>query len=179
MNILKISLAFLIIFGSYAYANPQGFGGSYQQGVHGSVPGGFNNAAPNTVAGVKQGAWDDQIVQLRGRLTNYIGRDKYEFTDLQGGTIEVELDDDRPWGHISRGQLIDIVGEVDRDLFWVTIDVQHATPVAASAPAATPAPAIHNGGYTGYGAPQGQYPQGQYPAGQYGAPAPYENAAVN
>lgn len=125
LTIKKMSAAFLVVFSSFAFANPQGFGGP----GYAAVPGGFNNAAPNTVAGVKSSAWDDQIVYLRGRLTNYLGDEKYEFVDTQGGSISVELDDDRPWGHIGRGQLIDIVGEVDRDMFWVTIDVKHATPV--------------------------------------------------
>lgn len=173
-SILKMFSACLAVCSACAYAQPQGFGGP---GGMGGVPGGFNNAAPNTVAGVKSNAWDDQIVYLRGRLTNYLGKDKYEFTDLQGGTIEVELDDDMPWGHISRGQLIDIVGDVDRDLFWVTIDVKHATPVTDpnSAPGAA-----WGAGAAPAAAPVQQAPMQQAPAPvQQQAPVPQESSATN
>ena len=125
---VKLFTASLVTFSTLALAQPNGFGGAGGfGGGYGAGPAGFNNAAPNTVAGVKSHAYDDQIVRLRGRLTNYLGEDKYEFTD-GSGSITVELDDDRPWGHIGRGQLIDIVGDVDRDMFWVNIDVKHASP---------------------------------------------------
>ena len=137
MTTLKLLTASLITLSSIALAAPQGFGpaaggggagaGPSGFGGAGAGPGGFNNAAPNTVAAVKNNAYDDQVVRLRGRLTNYLGQDKYEFSD-GSGSITVELDDDRPWSHIGRGQLIDIVGEVDRDMFRVQIDVKQATP---------------------------------------------------
>lgn len=117
---------------------PQGWGpGDYTNGI---LPGGFH-AGTDTVSSIKFTAFDDQIVKMRGRLTDYLGFGYYEFTDIHGDTIRVELDDDRPWGHIQRGQLIDIVGEVDRDyLFFVSIDVGDAMPVpeGAAAPAQTP-----------------------------------------
>ena len=53
----------------------------------------------------------------------------YEFTDEAGDTIEVELDDDRNWSNISKDQLIDIYGEVDKDLMSINIDVKRAVPV--------------------------------------------------
>ncbi|HIV15960.1 MAG TPA: NirD/YgiW/YdeI family stress tolerance protein, partial [Candidatus Avisuccinivibrio pullicola] len=65
----------------------------------------------------------------RGRLTNYLGKDMYEFTDEAGDTIEVELDDDRNWSNIAKDQLIDIYGEVDKDLMSINIDVKRAVPV--------------------------------------------------
>lgn len=104
-------------------AAPQGFNQSVSGG-----PQGFDNLAPNTVAGVIRQAYDDQVVTLKGRLTNFLGDDRYEFTDEAGDRIEVELDDDMNWSNISRNQLITIVGEVDKDTFSTTIEVIQATP---------------------------------------------------
>ena len=94
-----------------------------------TTPGGFNNNVPNTVAGVKKNAYDEQIVHLRGKLVRYLGKDKYEFADVNGETIKVELDDDYNWSHINKDQLIDIVGEVDKDFIGIKIDVKSATVV--------------------------------------------------
>ncbi len=113
-----------------AVAAPQGFNSSAP-----AVPGGpqgFANQAPNTVADVKSNAYDDQVVTLQGRLTNYLGKDRYEFTDMQGGTIEVELDDDYDWSSIAKDQPIEIIGEVDKDLLSVSIDVKRATPLPSA-----------------------------------------------
>lgn len=121
-------------------------------------PQGFYNT-PMTVADVKSNAYDDQIVTLRGRLVNYLGHDKYEFAD-QTGSIEVELDDDYNWSFISKGEYIEIVGEVDRDFLSISIDVRNArslergpgvapanmapqapvSPIPSAAPAAPAAP---------------------------------------
>lgn len=91
-------------------------------------PSGFNNQAPNTVAGVLQSAYDEQVVILRGRLTKYLGHDRYEFTDGTG-TIEVELDDDKDWSFISKDQLIQIRGEFDNEFMDKKIDVKYAVPI--------------------------------------------------
>lgn len=106
-------------------AAPQGFN---QSAVPGG-PQGFNNQAPNTVSGVLSDAHDDQVVTLQGRLTNFLGDDRYEFTDAAGDRIEVELDDDKNWSNISKDQLINIVGKVDKDLLSTTIEVKQAAPV--------------------------------------------------
>ncbi|MBO8416471.1 MAG: NirD/YgiW/YdeI family stress tolerance protein [Proteobacteria bacterium] len=126
MKKLYITAAAAALFSAAALAAPQGFNGG--QGVAGG-PQGFNNAAPNTVAAVKSQAYDDQIVTLQGRLTKHLQKDHYEFTDLQGNTIEVELDDDQDWSNIAKDQLIEIVGEVDKDLLSISIDVKRAVPV--------------------------------------------------
>lgn len=91
-------------------------------------PGGFSNDVnpPSTVREVRARGYDDQNVVLIGRLTAYYGKDKYEFTDLNGDIIEVELDDDHDWSHISKDQLIVIEGEVERDFFSVSIEVDRA-----------------------------------------------------
>ena len=107
-----------------AFAAPQGF----NQSTVPSGPAGFNNQAPNTVKGVLESAYDDQIVTLKGRLTNYLGDDRYEFTDVNGDRIEVELDDDHDWSNIAKDQLIEIVGEVDKDLMSTSLEVKRAAP---------------------------------------------------
>lgn len=90
-------------------------------------PQGFANqaATPNTVAQVLSSAQDDQRVTLTGRLTNYLGQERYEFADSTGYMV-VELDDDQNWSHVSKDQLITIFGKVDRDFSDVEIDVKEA-----------------------------------------------------
>lgn len=109
-------------------AGPGGFGP--QNGGHGG-PGGF--AAPAnqpmvTVAQLQQSFYDDMRVTMRGQLTKFYGHDRYEFTD-KTGTITVELDDDRDWSHINRGQDIIIYGKTDYDDGRIKVDVKRAVPV--------------------------------------------------
>ena len=112
-----------LLASAVAFAGPSGFDRTAPQG-----PQGFNNAAPNTVAGVLSNGHDDQIVTLEGRLTNYLGHDRYEFTDNAGDRIEVELDDDKNWNNISKGQPIVIVAQIDKDLLSTTLEVYEARP---------------------------------------------------
>ena len=118
-------IAVAAVFASCAaLAAPQGF----NQSAVPSGPAGFDNQAPNTVKGVLESAYDDQVVTLKGRLTNYLGDDRYEFTDVNGDRIEVELDDDHDWSNIAKDQLIEIVGEVDKDLMSTSLEVKRAAP---------------------------------------------------
>lgn len=113
---------------------------SVAQAKHYSGPQGFQNQAPSTVAGVLQNAYDDQIVTLQGRLTAYLGHDRYTFQD-NTGSIEVELDDDRNWSYISKDEYIQIVGKVDKDFWSTTLDVKRAVSLekgGANAPARQP-----------------------------------------
>ena len=146
---------------------------AYADGYYGVGPQGFNSPDVGSVAGVKSNAYDDQWVTLRGRLVNYLGEDRYEFSD-GNSSIEVELDDDQNWSFISKGELIELTGEVDKDFFFTTIDVKRI--VSLEKPAA-----LQNAGFGGYGQP-GQAQQGYaqpaaqpvnsqtYPAGQLQAP---------
>lgn len=129
---------------------------AYADGYYGGGPQGFNTPDVGSVAGVKRNAYDDQWVTLRGRLVNYLGEDRYEFSD-DTGSIEVELDDDQNWSFVSKGELIELTGEVDKDFFFTTIDVKRI--VSLEKPAAN-----QNAGFGGYGQP-GQAQQG------YGQPA--------
>lgn len=74
---------------------------------------------------VQTGASDEAEVLIKGRLTGYLYDNKYEFTDLIGQSIEVELDDDVDWSYVHKDQLIEIYGEVDRNMFKVKIDAKH------------------------------------------------------
>ena len=100
---------------------------------NGGAPQGFT-ANLNTVQAVKSDARDDQYVTLRGRLVDYLGHDHYEFAD-NTGTIEVELDDDYDWSFISKGELIEIYGQVDKDFFSTSIDVKRAVSLEQGQPA--------------------------------------------
>ena len=123
------SAAALAVVTSTAFAAPaSGFaqGGQYTpQG-----PAGFSapSANPQTVQQVLEQGYDDQRVTLVGRLTNFFGHDRYEFSD-DTGRIEIELDDDRDWSFISKDELITIYGDVDREYNSVKIDVKDARPV--------------------------------------------------
>ena len=125
---LSALLAATVFSAGVALAAPAGFGGNAPAAAPGA-PAGFEGNRIDSVAAVKDRAYDDQKVTLRGRLTNYLGKDMYEFTDEAGDTIEVELDDDRNWSNIAKDQLIDIYGEVDKDLMSINIDVKRAVPV--------------------------------------------------
>ena len=126
-KIVTLSLVPAFVLASaVAFAAPSGFDSTsaIPQG-----PQGFANASPNTVAQVLANGRDDQVVTLTGSLTNYLGDDRYEFTDVAGDRIEVELDDDRNWSHIGKDMPIRITGEIDKDLLSTSLDVFDATPL--------------------------------------------------
>lgn len=125
-----ISASALAVVSSVAFAAPSAPAGFDKAAASPSAPVGF--AAPatgvTTVQEVLKNGQDDQYVTLTGKLTNYLGYDKYEFSD-DTGTITVELDDDRNWSHIGKDQLITIYAEVDREFTNVELSVKEATPV--------------------------------------------------
>lgn len=87
-------------------------------------PQGFENQY-HTIASIQTHGRDDEIVVLRGRLTSYLYKDSYEFTDESGATIEVELDDDVDWSYVHKDQLIEIMGEVERNMFKIKIEAKN------------------------------------------------------
>lgn len=150
MNKIAVLVAALALTsaGSIALAGPGQGPGGFNQGSYDPIqqnaafqnqgPSGFNNQGPNTIAAVIDSAYDGQIVILRGRLTKYLGHDRYEFQD-QTGTIEVELDDDKDWSFIAKDQLIQIRGEYDNEFLDKKIEVEYAVPVERG-PMPGPAP---------------------------------------
>ena len=112
LNVVILSSA--LAFGATAFAGSD---------LTNGAPQGFEQTALGTVAAVKKDARDDQWVTLRGRLVDYLGHDKYEFADSTG-SIEVELDDDRDWSYISKGELIELSGKVDKDLLSMKVEAK-------------------------------------------------------
>ena len=91
------------------------------------APAGFGapSAPTNTIAQLVQSGTDEQRVSVTGRLTNFLGGENYELTD-DTGRILIQLDDDRNWGHLQKGALITVFGELDREHGNVKIDVDDA-----------------------------------------------------
>ncbi|MDR0965125.1 MAG: NirD/YgiW/YdeI family stress tolerance protein [Myxococcales bacterium] len=95
-----------------------------QEGFNG--PGSATQSTPKTISEAKK-LPDDAWVVLRGKITRALGDEKYEFRD-DTGTITVEIDQ-KVWRGLSVDEkiLVEIQGEVDRDLMSVEIDVKKIT----------------------------------------------------
>ena len=104
-------------------AGPSGFGAASGTAPAGA-PQGFEPAA-TTVADILANGKDDQVVVLRGKFTNLIKSDKYEFVDA----ITAELDDDRDWSMIVKDAPVEIRAEIDRDWTSTELDVKSARPL--------------------------------------------------
>ena len=63
-------------------------------------------------------AKDDEKVSIKGYIKKSLGDEKYEFRDLNGDSIIIEIDDDK-WGGVSADEetLLEIYGEVDDNKF--------------------------------------------------------------
>ncbi len=117
-------LATATCLSTVAFAAPDGFDGQAPK-----VPTFAQNQAERQLSDVIKNAYDDEIVTVRGRLTKQLNKDLYEFVSVDNNKIAVELDDDMPWTHIAKDQLILITGEVDRKANNIKIDVKQATPI--------------------------------------------------
>lgn len=131
-KVLAFIAASALTIGSLNSANAGPIPAGFDQNSYASAggPQGFGNNAPKNVRDVLQYGYDDQRVVLQGRLTQYLGHDRYVFAD-ETGQIRVELDDDRDWSHIAKDQLIRIYGKVDlsRKHHRIEIEVRQAEPV--------------------------------------------------
>lgn len=115
------------------------------------TPTGFDSYL-TSIHQIQTGAADDTDVRLKGRLTGYLYDNNYEFTDVYGQSIEVELDDDTDWSYVHKDQLIEILGEVERNMFKVKVEAKYyrileeARPVVQmrSSDVATPTPVVLN-----------------------------------
>ncbi|MDO5530862.1 NirD/YgiW/YdeI family stress tolerance protein [Sutterella sp.] len=107
---------------------PQGFEMHHPE-AHARAPQGFGHGQLVTVDWVLKNGSDDQMVTLRGRFTEHIRGDKYEFVDEQGNGITAELDHDRDWSMVHRGALVEISAEIDRDWNRTELDVRSARPL--------------------------------------------------
>lgn len=111
---------------------PQAYAG------HHFGPQGFDNHL-NSISVIQSHGRDDEMVILRGRLTNFLHKSSYEFTDENGVSIEVELDDDVDWSYVHKDQLIEIIGEVERNMFKLKIEAKDYRILETSAAAAAQA----------------------------------------
>ena len=87
------------------------------------MAGGFvSNHKSENVISVKEALKlnDDAKVMLEGKIKS----DKYEFTDKNGDTIVVEIDNNK-WGNVTANEdtPLRIRGEVDKELTKTKIDV--------------------------------------------------------
>ena len=53
-----------------------------------------NSAQVTTIADIKANGWDEQRVLVDGEFTEHIYKDLYTFTDNEGNSMTVEVDDD-------------------------------------------------------------------------------------
>ena len=90
--------------------------------------GGFVGPGPAVVgaAQVKE-MRDDANVTLRGNIVQHLGGDDYLFRDATG-TVQVEIDHDK-WGgrKVTPTDVVVLHGEVDKDLFSVSVDVEQVS----------------------------------------------------
>ncbi len=101
--------------GGYNNSDPNNNSGGY------SGPG--SSSGPMTVAQAK-GLRDDSWVSLKGHITRQLGGERYEFKDATG-TIKLEIDHEVWWGqNVGPNDLVEIVGEVDKEWTIVEIDVK-------------------------------------------------------
>ena len=111
-------------------AAPQGFDVPAAQAPQDPrSPQGFGVDTPKTVNYVYKNGEDDEYVVLRGRFTQHLKSDKYEFQDEAGTPITAELDHDRNWSMVHRGKLMEIRAKIDRDWDHTKIEVKSAKPL--------------------------------------------------
>ncbi len=95
----------------------------------GRGPAGFGNGLQAmTIAAARDQARDDQLVVIKGRLTKSLGDERFEFSDAAGDTIVVKLDDDRDWSMVGKDMPIEIVAEVDKEMFGLELEAKCARP---------------------------------------------------
>lgn len=154
----------LVATSVYAEGNISGFNNTNAPSTaqKSNAPRGFSSNIFKNIKEVKANTKDDEIVIIEGRLTKFLGKDKYEFTDKYKDTITVELDSDRDWSYIAKDQLIEIVAEVDKDLTGIELDVKKARPLAPA--------------YDGYGRHHRNYRYNDCP---YNNDCPYGTNAQN
>lgn len=127
-------LSLIAILALAISANAAGFTGGASQS---NTPGFTGGQAPmyqggflgprSGVTTVKEAlrAWDDTLVEIKGRIIAQVGHEKYKFSDGKD-TIIIEIDDD-DWYGLSVGpdEVVTIYGEVDGNgVFANEIDVK-------------------------------------------------------
>lgn len=125
----KISL--MAILALAISANAAGFTGSanatgFTGGQAPMYQGGFLGPKSG-VTTVKEAlrAWDDTLVEIKGKIIAQVGHEKYKFSDGKD-TIIIEIDDDDWYGlTVGPDEVVTIYGEVDGNgVFANEIDVK-------------------------------------------------------
>ena len=71
---------------------------------------------------------DDQHARLQGRIVSHDGGDRYTFADDSGRiTVEIDNKDFPPGQTISAEQKVELLGELDKDLRKVELEVDRIT----------------------------------------------------
>ena len=70
-----------------------------------------NSAQVTTIADIKANGWDEQRVLVDGEFTEHIYKDLYTFTDNEGNSMTVEVDDDI-WYQLCLDTPVRFCGEV-------------------------------------------------------------------
>ncbi|SFS37970.1 Predicted protein YdeI with OB-fold, BOF family [Succinivibrio dextrinosolvens] len=81
-----------------------------------------------TVKQILSDSKEDDIVRIKGRLTKYLGDEKFELTDNSNDTIIVELDEDRNWSYLEKDMPIEVVAKVDDEKVTKILEVRCARP---------------------------------------------------
>lgn len=122
-TVIAIIIATSLSVASAQYTGPQG-----NQNNKGGYQG---PSLSQTITSVKDAMSlrDDAYIKMRGKIVKHSHKDKYIFRD-ETGDITIEIDKDKWRGLIiNESDLVEIVGEVDKDWNSVEIDVDYITKV--------------------------------------------------
>ncbi len=128
VSILFLALALSPSIFAQGHGMVRGFP-PHHRDFFGNTPRGFENDLTKSVSQILTDSEDGQLVIVKGRLTRYLGDEKYELTDDFNESIIVELDDDKDWSYISKDQLIEVAAKVDRDLMSTKLEAKGARPL--------------------------------------------------
>ena len=123
----KLAIATFMIL-SISTASAQYLGPQDDQ----NIPGGYKGPSlSQSITSVQEAMTlrDDAYVKMRGKIVKHSHKDKYIFSDGTGD-ITIEIDKDKWRGlSVDADDLVEIVGEVDKDWNSVEIDVDYITKV--------------------------------------------------
>ena len=123
----KLSIVFIgwlavstVVYSQDGFTSPGGASGGY------TGPGSLAQLTPVTVIEAKK-LRNKTPVALRGKITQVVRKEKYEFQD-DTGVITVEIDRE-VWRGISvdENTPLEIWGHIDRDAFSIKIDVKNVS----------------------------------------------------
>lgn len=112
--------------GYYGKHNPMGIMCNMKSS---NLPRGFGLELKElTVKQILSESKEDDVVRIKGRLTKYLGEEKFELTDNSNDTIIVELDDERNWSYLEKDMPIEVIAKVDDEKVTKILEVRCARP---------------------------------------------------